>query len=156
MPRITRIYGGNQDELPLRVTHRKGNKKKAPSIRAKCPCCAEAVVIFHESRPTGNPQMDSMEINGVHASVAQWRELLLPILGIGSFQILTTRAIGINKLHAHPLGGGKNIFGRRLRTGEVLQKADVYDSTDGNWQSVPRALLGNTIKNKVTIFIRPA
>ncbi|MEK7515655.1 MAG: hypothetical protein AAB555_01835 [Patescibacteria group bacterium] len=156
MPKITRVYGGNQDELPLRVTHRKGNKKKAPSIRAKCPCCAEAVVIFPESRPTGNPQIDSVEINGVHASVAQWRELLLPILGIGSIQTLTIRGIGMNKLHTHPVGAGKNLFGRRLKIGEVLQKIDRLDSPSGDWESIPGTLVGKTIKNNLKIYIRPA
>ena len=81
MPKVTKIYGGNEEANPLRVTHRAGKGRRAPSIRVKCGCCNEAVVFFPENRPTGNPHTDSLEINGVYGSVGQWREILLPMLG---------------------------------------------------------------------------
>lgn len=84
MPTITRIYGGGKDVQPLRVTHRAGGKKKAPSIRVKCGCCNEAVVFCPMLEHVGIPEMDALEINGVYGSVAQWREILLPMLGLAN------------------------------------------------------------------------
>ena len=154
MPTITRIYGGNQDERPLCVTHRKGSKKKSPSIRVKCACCDEAVVVFPEHRPDGNSQTDSVEINGVHGSIAQWREILLPILGYPSSFEPSRSSFGLEKLHIHP-HGGEMLYGRRLRPGDVLQKADRLGSSSGNWGSVPMKLVGKTIKNNLVVYIRP-
>jgi hypothetical protein len=83
VPKVTKLYGGVPNTTPLRITHRTGQGKKAPSIRVKCGCCDEAFVIgvFPTAGETPDPQ-DALEIHGVYASIAQWRELLCPLLGI--------------------------------------------------------------------------
>ena len=68
--------------MPLRVTRREAKRKKAPSLRVKCGCCSQAFEIYFDDPVTGNPRTDFLEINGVYGTVAQWRELLLPLLQI--------------------------------------------------------------------------
>src|SRR4051812_30876027 len=60
------------DGFALRVYHKKGQRKKMPRITIKCGCCDTKVEIYHAD--------DSLEINGVMASVENWREILLPLL----------------------------------------------------------------------------
>jgi len=62
-----------------------------------------------------------------------------------------------NTLHPHPQDTKKTIFGRALQTGEVLQKGDMYGSSTGKWEPVPKQLLGNEIhEGHGAILIRPA
>lgn len=87
MPKITRIIDGEGGVLPLRITHRKSHnlsecKTESPSIRVKCGCCPEAVVIFFDNDPTGDIHIDSLEIGGVSATIDQWRQVFLPLLQI--------------------------------------------------------------------------
>lgn len=56
----------------LRIYHSKPTGKKSARLRIKCGCCDERVDIYHDS--------DSLEINGVHASLAEWKKILLPLL----------------------------------------------------------------------------
>lgn len=81
---------GEETWAPFRVTRRKGvvatrvNKKRnlGPSLRIRCGCCKEAIVIHHEAEPSGNHHQDTLEIEGVYGTVHQWRKVLLPLLGI--------------------------------------------------------------------------
>jgi hypothetical protein len=56
----------------LRIFHRAARDKKAPRYLVKCGCCDQSVEIYYDD--------DSLEINGVNASIENWRELLLPLL----------------------------------------------------------------------------
>ena len=56
----------------LRVFHRKASGLKSPRCRVKCGCCDEQFEIYYHG--------DSLEINGVQASVENWREVLVPLL----------------------------------------------------------------------------
>ena len=56
----------------LRVHHRAGRGLKSPGYLIKCGCCDQAVEIHYDD--------ESLEINGVNASLANWREILLPLL----------------------------------------------------------------------------
>ena len=80
MPKITKIEDDAGNVMPLRVTRRKATGKKAPSFRVKCGCCSQAFEIYFDDSATGDPCVDFLEIGGVNGTVAQWRELLLPLL----------------------------------------------------------------------------
>ena len=82
MAKIIKIEDETGNVMPLRITRRKATKKKAPSFRVKCGCCDQAFEIYFDDHATGNPHTDFLEINGVYGTVAQWRELLLPLLQI--------------------------------------------------------------------------
>ncbi|MBI9075943.1 MAG: hypothetical protein JEZ02_11060 [Desulfatibacillum sp.] len=56
----------------LRVYHKKGSGKKSPRFLVKCGCCDSSIEIFYSKT--------HIEINGVHASLNEWRELLIPLL----------------------------------------------------------------------------
>ncbi len=60
----------------LRVYHRKKVGKRDPRYLVKCGCCDEKVEIYYGG--------GTLEINGVMGSVEDWRELLLPLLEVGS------------------------------------------------------------------------
>lgn len=74
MTRVTVQDRTDGKELPFRITHRKWRGSKAPSIRIKCGCCTEVVVIHLFT--------DHIEIGNVYGSIDQWRKVLLPILGV--------------------------------------------------------------------------
>ena len=56
----------------LRAYHRKAANKKTARLRIKCGCCNETVDLFYDQ--------DGLEINGVHASLVEWKKILLPLL----------------------------------------------------------------------------
>jgi len=66
--------------LPLRVTERKGTKKRMARIRVKCGCCDEFVDIEHEKGTCDDPRTEMIGINGVNGTKGQWRKILLPLL----------------------------------------------------------------------------
>lgn len=82
MPKIERVEDSAGTGNPLRLTKRKGHKRKSPSIHVKCGCCDEAVIIYFDDKPTNNPSHDWLEINGVIGTVDQWKKVLLPLLGV--------------------------------------------------------------------------
>jgi len=87
MPKIEKILDLDEVSgvMPLRVTRRKtrklaDNSVVGASIRVKCGCCEESLVIHHDDPETIEARFRSLEINGVNGSVAQWRKILLPLL----------------------------------------------------------------------------
>jgi len=87
MPKIERFVDTLNTLGPLRVTRRKArrvsrNRTSMPCVTVKCGCCSHAVEICHETTPTGDKNQDTLEIGGVHGTVDQWRQVLLPLLGI--------------------------------------------------------------------------
>jgi len=56
----------------LRVWERKAKAKRSPGLLIKCGDCENAFEIFYDE--------EALEIAGVHASVENWREILLPLL----------------------------------------------------------------------------
>ena len=60
----------------LRMFHRKAVGKRDPRYLIKCGCCDEKVEIYYGG--------GTLEINGVMGSVENWREVLLPLLGMGT------------------------------------------------------------------------
>ena len=84
MPRVEKVHDRQESFPPLRVTRRKeyrlsSRRTISPRIKIKCGCCDKSVEIYHENK-TDNPHRDTLEINGVLASVDQWRQVLLPLL----------------------------------------------------------------------------
>ena len=61
-------------ESALRVYDRAPHRYTAARRLVKCGCCDQSVKIYHCE--------DSLEINGVNGSIENWREVLLPLLGI--------------------------------------------------------------------------
>jgi hypothetical protein len=57
----------------LRIFHRRGVGKQSPRFLVKCGCCESSVKIYYGD--------EILEINGVCASLGEWRQLLLPLLG---------------------------------------------------------------------------
>ena len=45
-----------------------------PRYLLKCGCCDERLEIYYDS--------ETLEINGVNGAVEDWREILLPLLGL--------------------------------------------------------------------------
>ncbi|HYE61318.1 MAG TPA: hypothetical protein VD997_04925 [Phycisphaerales bacterium] len=56
----------------LRVFKREARGRHSPRLTVKCGCCKESVEIYYGD--------DTLEINGVFASVDEWRRLLAPLL----------------------------------------------------------------------------
>ena len=57
--------------------------------------------------------------------------------------------------HLHP-ESTVPIRGTELSDGAILQKTDVYDSTNGKWEHISPALVGSTLREgHGAIFIRP-
>ena len=81
MARVEKVMGGCN---PLSITRRKGRQVSRrrfinPRIRVRCGCgCGRTVDIVHEQKLH---EIGTIEINGVVGSLAQWREILRPILG---------------------------------------------------------------------------
>lgn len=75
MPKVIKVGSELDSPLPLRVYRRKKRGKKDPSLLIKCGDCEESIVIFYSDEPTGDPRIDTLEINGVMATVSQWGEL---------------------------------------------------------------------------------
>lgn len=63
-------------EYALRAYDRAPRGIMAARRLIKCGCCDQSVEIYHCE--------ESIEINGVNGSIENWRELLLPLLGIKS------------------------------------------------------------------------
>jgi hypothetical protein len=58
----------------IRVHHKRGVGKKSPRYLLKCGCCEEKLEIWYSD--------DGLEIGGVNGAIADWREILLPLLVI--------------------------------------------------------------------------
>lgn len=62
----------------IRVSHRAARKRGTgwitPRYLLRCGCCGESVEIHYDT--------DGLEINGVNGSIENWREILLPLLGV--------------------------------------------------------------------------
>jgi hypothetical protein len=56
----------------LRVYHQKERGKRMPHYLIKCGCCDEHLKIYYSP--------EDLEINGVMASLENWREVLMPLL----------------------------------------------------------------------------
>lgn len=56
----------------LRVWNRRGTGKQSPRLLIKCGDCDNAVEVFHDE--------EALEIAGVHGSIENWCEILLPLL----------------------------------------------------------------------------
>lgn len=82
MSKMEKVEDTLNQAHPLRVWRRIGRRKMGPSIRVKCGCCEESLVIHFDDNPTGIPNYDTLEINGVLGTVDQWRQVLLPLLGL--------------------------------------------------------------------------
>ena len=87
MAKIERVKDGQDTLMPLRITRRKARQRgvrtrTAPIVRVKCGCCPQAVEICHDEQPTGNTHHDTLEVSGVSGTIHQWRQVLLPLLGM--------------------------------------------------------------------------
>ncbi len=56
----------------LRIRHKPERGQALPRFLIKCGCCDKSVEIYYEE--------DNLEINGVHASVDEWKQILGPLL----------------------------------------------------------------------------
>lgn len=59
----------------LRVFARKGRGKRSPRLLIKCGDCDNALEIYYDPKDP-----EDIEIGGVLASTANWREILRPML----------------------------------------------------------------------------
>ena len=77
-PVLNRKMNQRRDDgdAALRVYDRTPTPPKMARRLIKCGCCNESVEIYHDKT--------TMEINGVYGSIENWREVLLPLLGIKS------------------------------------------------------------------------
>jgi hypothetical protein len=56
----------------IRVFHKHGKGKRMPRYLLKCGCCDGRLEIYYSE--------DGLEIGGVNGAIADWREILLPLL----------------------------------------------------------------------------
>lgn len=83
MPKILRIHDSGNNP-PLRVTHRKKRRSKGARTLVRCGCCKQLLEIYPSEDPNSDMTSGQMvEINGVGASIQQWRQIFCPILGLG-------------------------------------------------------------------------
>jgi hypothetical protein len=83
----------------IRVYHRRGMAKKTPRYLLKCGCCKERLEIHYAA--------DGLEIGGVNGAIADWREILLPLLGISDPTACGRRRISDERCAvAFPASGG--------------------------------------------------
>lgn len=82
MPRAELVNDEEARGNPLRVWRRRASRREAARIRVKCGCCDEYLDINPDDLVTGDPSLDTLEINGVMGTVGQWRKILLPLLGV--------------------------------------------------------------------------
>jgi hypothetical protein len=72
--------------LSTRQGYKKGRVVHSPRLLVRCSCgrrsCTERLEIVSELIPTGPIENSSLEINGVLASVSEWRRVLLPLLRV--------------------------------------------------------------------------
>lgn len=61
-----------KDGYRLRVSCRKGKGKQSSRLLIKCGDCDSAIQVYFDS--------EGLEIGGVHASLDEWRDVLLPLL----------------------------------------------------------------------------
>lgn len=83
MPKVEKIEDPRPQVggvLPLWLTRRRGSPSKSPSIRVRCGCCKEHLIIFHDGR-VEDTHAETLEINGVMGTICQWRQVLGPLLG---------------------------------------------------------------------------
>ena len=66
------VQSRKDGHFAIRTFHRSKKGKKDPRFLFKCGCCDEKVEVYYGG--------DSLEINGVMGSVANWRTVLLPLL----------------------------------------------------------------------------
>jgi hypothetical protein len=78
-------YNSTKYRVPeIVVSHKKGSKKTGPYVHIKCGCsCGEGIKIYYYNEEKSNPLgLMDMEINGVFGDIRNWREVLLPLLGL--------------------------------------------------------------------------
>src|SRR2546430_36439 len=77
-----------RDGYPVpRIYHRKARGKKSARLLIKCGDCDQKFEIYY------GPDGEDLEIAGVLASVAAWREILVPLLKKASRQELLYRPL---------------------------------------------------------------
>ena len=57
--------------------------KRAPRLRIECGCCESKVDVYYDE----GKEVFGLEIGGVNGSLEAWREVLLPLLRIKSYEI---------------------------------------------------------------------
>ena len=71
--RKNKLYDTSRFEYPeIRVSHRAGAGKRSPRYTLRCGCCDGRLEIYYGE--------DGLEIGGVHGTIDDWREILLPLL----------------------------------------------------------------------------
>ena len=67
-----------EGECAIRVSHRaaqmRGTGWIMPRYLLRCGCCNQQLEIYYDA--------EGLEINGVHGSLENWREILLPLLRV--------------------------------------------------------------------------
>jgi hypothetical protein len=73
LKRQNRFYDTSRFGKPqIRVYHKKGRGKISPRYLLKCGCGDSELEIYYSE--------DGLEIGGVNGTMADWREILLPLL----------------------------------------------------------------------------
>jgi len=71
--RTSRFYDTTRFDYPqIRVYHKAAHGKHSPRYLLKCGDCDQKLEIHYAE--------DGLEIGGVHGSIEDWREILLPLL----------------------------------------------------------------------------
>ena len=71
---VVRPEGGWAIRVSHRAARRRGTGWITPRYLLRCGCCGQKVEIYYDA--------EGLEINGVHGSLENWREILLALLRV--------------------------------------------------------------------------
>lgn len=114
------------------VSHRAARKRGTGWIMLRyllrCGCCDQSVQIYYDE--------SSLEINGVHGSIENWREILLPILGVnprtnsvGADGVAGKHKIGADQMPATKVE--RERFFKQLRANAPDWLKDMWQARSG-------------------------
>jgi len=83
LKRKNKVYDTKRFGHPeLRLYHKKGTKLKSPRYLVKCGCCENKIKIYYDLPAGVTGKGKSLEIGGVNGAIDDWKEILLPLLGV--------------------------------------------------------------------------
>ncbi len=79
--------------LGLRIRVKKDSKGRMMTIR--CGCCKHSIEVIGDVGPL-DKQYSPIEINGIYASIEQWRKVLVPVLALKPVKLKLQSGISVD------------------------------------------------------------
>jgi hypothetical protein len=105
-----------EGECAIRLFHRaaqkRGEGRVTPRYLLRFGCCEQSLEIHYDE--------DHLEINGVHGSLENWREILLPLLRINQSKVRRMPRQALTKPFAATLHGSGGLHVRTHGRGDMV------------------------------------